>query len=275
MATVNARHRVQRVSQRRAGGDAELGEDPVQVSRDGARGHVQPGGDLAVGHAGRGQPGDLSFLEREGRATAVDTLARGPGRPELDGRASRPRTRAEPLESVASSRELAPGVTSAAEPPQAFAVREVHPGQFERPLPDARQGQRRREQGRCFVIGCDHRAGRGRDESEPRRQAAEVRSPRGLGVSPSLVVASGVHRGVDQVQRGPQRLQGMGPERARRGDGRGVGVALLEVAGGQRGLGEGVVREVRLIFQAAWAGALLTVAIVAFGLATWRVTASR
>ena len=30
-----------------------------------------------------------------------------------------------------------------------------------------------------------------------------------------------------------------------------------------------------LIFQAAWAGALLTVAIVAFGLATWRVTESR
>jgi len=30
-----------------------------------------------------------------------------------------------------------------------------------------------------------------------------------------------------------------------------------------------------LIFQAAWAGALLTVAIVAFGLATWRVTASQ
>ena len=250
------RHRVQRVSQRRPGGDAELGEDPVQVSRDGARGHVEPGGDLAVGQAGRGQLGDLAFLEREGRAAAVDTLARGPGRPELGGRASRPRTRAEPLEAVASGGELAPGVTSAAEPPQAFAVRELHAGELERPLLDSRQGQRCTEQGRCFVIGRDHRRGRGRDQSEPRRQAAEVRSSRGLGVSAGLVVASGVHRGVDQVQRGPQRLQGMGAERARRGDGRGVGVALLEVAGGERGLGEGVVREVRQASQLARCGPL-------------------
>ena len=60
-----ARRRVQRVSQRRPGRDAELGEDPVQVGRDGARRHVQPGGDLTVGQAGRREQGDLSLLGRE------------------------------------------------------------------------------------------------------------------------------------------------------------------------------------------------------------------
>src|SRR4029077_18008936 len=54
--------------------------------------------------------------------------------------------------------------------------------------------------------------------------------------------------------RGPQRLQGMGTERTRRADGYGVGVALLEVAGAERGLGEGVVREVRQASQLAWHG---------------------
>jgi hypothetical protein len=44
-----------------AGGDAELGEDLVQVVFDGARAHEDQGGDLGVEQAVAGQPGDLDL----------------------------------------------------------------------------------------------------------------------------------------------------------------------------------------------------------------------
>src|SRR5258708_25773332 len=44
-----------------AGADGELGEDLVQVVLDGARAHEQLGGDLRVGQAVGGQPGDLGL----------------------------------------------------------------------------------------------------------------------------------------------------------------------------------------------------------------------
>src|ERR671911_207589 len=45
-----------------AGGDAELGEDFVQVPFDGARADVQPGADVRVGKALAGESGDLLLL---------------------------------------------------------------------------------------------------------------------------------------------------------------------------------------------------------------------
>src|SRR5713101_6403200 len=44
-----------------AGADVKLGEDLVQVVFDGARAHEQLGGDLGVGQAVAGQPGDLGL----------------------------------------------------------------------------------------------------------------------------------------------------------------------------------------------------------------------
>src|SRR6266700_8169546 len=44
-----------------AGADVEFGEDLVQVVLDGARAHEQLGGDLGVGQAADGQPGDLGL----------------------------------------------------------------------------------------------------------------------------------------------------------------------------------------------------------------------
>ena len=44
-----------------AGADVELGEDLVQVVFDGAPAHEQLGGDLGVGQAVAGQPGDLGL----------------------------------------------------------------------------------------------------------------------------------------------------------------------------------------------------------------------
>jgi hypothetical protein len=43
------------------GADGELGEDLVQVVFDGARAHEQLGGDVGVGQAVAGQPGDLGL----------------------------------------------------------------------------------------------------------------------------------------------------------------------------------------------------------------------
>src|SRR5215475_7368533 len=48
-----------------AGGDAELGEDLVEVVFDGSRADKQLRGDFPVGRPGGGQPGDLQLLGRE------------------------------------------------------------------------------------------------------------------------------------------------------------------------------------------------------------------
>jgi len=57
-----AGERFQRGAQGGAGGDAELGVDPVKVGAHRAVGQEQPFGDLFVGQSGRGQIGDLAFL---------------------------------------------------------------------------------------------------------------------------------------------------------------------------------------------------------------------
>ena len=64
-----------------AGADVELGEDLVQVVFDGARAHEQLGGDLGVGQAVAGQPGDLGLpggeLDRDTCGASTDALAGG------------------------------------------------------------------------------------------------------------------------------------------------------------------------------------------------------
>src|ERR1700721_211280 len=49
-----------------AGGDAEFPEHLAEVVLDGRRGHEQAGGDLRVGHAGRGPAGGLRLPARHG-----------------------------------------------------------------------------------------------------------------------------------------------------------------------------------------------------------------
>src|SRR5215510_2955531 len=73
-----------------AGGDAELGEDLVEVVFDGPRADKQLRRDLPVGRPGGGQPGDLQLLRRElgerGRVSPPGGLTTGaqlgPGRSE-------------------------------------------------------------------------------------------------------------------------------------------------------------------------------------------------
>src|SRR5215471_19341978 len=84
-----------------AGGDAELGEDLVQVVFDGPRADKQLSGDLPVGRPVGGQPGDLQFLGGElgerRRVAAADGRAGGA---QLGPSTAGPRSRAELLEPV-------------------------------------------------------------------------------------------------------------------------------------------------------------------------------
>jgi NCS1 family nucleobase:cation symporter-1 len=89
----------ERVAQRGARSDAELGEDPVQMAADGAMRHIQPGGDLPVAKAGCGQFRNLDLLSGQ-RLLPAHFLAL-PGRcrgGELSGGAVCPGGRAKPLE---------------------------------------------------------------------------------------------------------------------------------------------------------------------------------
>src|SRR5712691_2667492 len=58
-----------------AGGDVELGEDLVEVVLDGAGAHEQLGGDLGVGQAVGGQPGDLGLPAGEPEGGLAGALA--------------------------------------------------------------------------------------------------------------------------------------------------------------------------------------------------------
>ncbi len=69
-----------------SGVHAELGEHAAEAAIDGVRRHAQPGGDLAVVHAGGDQPGDLLFggcqavPASPGRVRAVGAAQRRPQR---------------------------------------------------------------------------------------------------------------------------------------------------------------------------------------------------
>ena len=140
-------------------------------------------------------------------AAPPGVVARRAGRPEFGRRSPRPRT---PHRAARSRRERRPARCERhASGAVAAAVRRARAARarartasprFPAARAPARTAPVRRSSG--ATIACRG----GGDEREPRRQAAEVRSSHGLGVSPGLIVASGVHRGVDQVQRGPQRL---------------------------------------------------------------------
>src|SRR5579859_7346603 len=89
------------VAQLVAAGDPELGERPVQVRDDRARGQEEPVADLAVGQAVAGQPDDLALLRGQlpqgiGRAGCAGD--NHPGRSQLGLRPLRPGPGPEPPE---------------------------------------------------------------------------------------------------------------------------------------------------------------------------------
>jgi len=67
----------QRSLELQAGADPQLGENLAQVPLDGVRGQEQLGGDLRVGQARPGQPGNLVLLRGEVIARAGGARADG------------------------------------------------------------------------------------------------------------------------------------------------------------------------------------------------------
>src|SRR5215510_4212686 len=116
-----------------AGGDAELGEDLVEVVFDGPRADKQLRRDLPVGRPGGGQPGDLQLLRRElgerGRVSPPGGLTTGA---QLGPGASGPRGRAEPLEALQRGTQVAAGLAGPPGPPQRLAARQLRAGPVER-----------------------------------------------------------------------------------------------------------------------------------------------
>jgi hypothetical protein len=93
-----------------SGGDAEFGEDVVEIRGDRSRGEEEAGGDLLVGVACRRvgvacrrEQGDLALLRREGGQAGVGFGDRDAGGSQLMIRASRPRGCSELVKGSAAS----------------------------------------------------------------------------------------------------------------------------------------------------------------------------
>src|SRR5215471_10287447 len=116
-----------------AGGDAELGEDLVQVIFDGPRADKQLPGDLPVGRPAGGQPGDLQLLGGElgerGGVAAAGGLAAGA---QLGPGAAGPPGGAELLEPVEGGAQVAAGLAGPPGPPQRLPARQLRAGPVER-----------------------------------------------------------------------------------------------------------------------------------------------
>jgi hypothetical protein len=161
----------------RAGGDAQLGEAPVEVRADGARGQEQPFADLPVGQAARRQPDDLLLLRGERgqriRCRGLGVDARGP---QFTLDAVEPRPGSEAAEDLVRRGQPWPGLGDPTAAAQPFPVVEQHLGAFERPLRSARIAERLLEVD-LGVVGVQQ------------RPAAVQRGPTEVGRGLSLGVA--------------------------------------------------------------------------------------
>ena len=162
-----------------AGGDAEFGEDLVQVGGYRSRGEEEPGGDLFVGVACRGEQGDLALLRREGGRAGAGRGDGDTGGSPFTVRAGRPGDGPESAEDFRGGGQLAAGVGGALDAAQVGAVDELDAGQVEGPAVVARLGDRQFESG-------------------------------GLGA------AAGVDGGFDEIEEDPQGVRGVGRQGARR-----------------------------------------------------------
>src|ERR1700722_2093022 len=96
----------ERVAECGSGGDAEFGEDLVQVGGDRSRGEEEAGGDLFVGVARGSEQGDLALLWRERVEAGVGLGGGGAGGPQFTVRAVRPGSCTEPLKDLRGGCEL-------------------------------------------------------------------------------------------------------------------------------------------------------------------------
>src|SRR5882672_8660718 len=132
------RQGLERVAKGRPGRDTELGKGAVEVTADGPVRQEQPLRDLLVRQARCREADDLELL---GRQTVQDVITRSwlglSGRPKLRARAVHPRSGAEALEDGERGGELRPSLRQRPAAPEAFSVRQPHPGQIELPALDS------------------------------------------------------------------------------------------------------------------------------------------
>src|SRR5260370_13224606 len=126
-----------------AGANVELGEDLVQVVFDGARAHEQLGGDVGVGQAVAGQPGDLGLPGGEPGGdiggTAADALAGGQ---QLAGGSFGEPVGAHSGEHLVGGAQLLARVDAAVVPAEPFSVEEVGAGERHAGAGTAQAGDR-------------------------------------------------------------------------------------------------------------------------------------
>ncbi len=103
----------QGVTEGGAGGDAELGEDLVEVGGDRTRGEEEAGRDFLVGVARRGEQGDLALLRGEGGQAGLGRGDGDAGGSQFPVRAVRPGGRSELAEGLRGGGQLTAGVGGA------------------------------------------------------------------------------------------------------------------------------------------------------------------
>ena len=112
-------------------GDVELAEDLVQVVLDGAGADEQLAGDLPVGQALGGQPGDLRLLRRE-HLLGPEAARAGPlaGSAQLGPGPARESRHAHLVKHLEGAAELVAGIAAAALAAEPLPVHLVSPGQL-------------------------------------------------------------------------------------------------------------------------------------------------
>jgi hypothetical protein len=120
----------QRVAERGAGRDPELGIELVEMGRNRPVREKETLSDLLVGQSLSGELGDLQLLQGQRYGDIRRRPARtGAGRPQLARRLLRPWSGAEHTEAVEGSSQLDPSLARGPRAPEVFAVRR---GGFER-----------------------------------------------------------------------------------------------------------------------------------------------
>jgi hypothetical protein len=167
------------VAERGPRGDAEFGEDLVEVGGDRPRGEEEAGGDLLVGGARRREQGDLALLRGEGGQAGAGFGNGDTGGSQFTVGAGCPGGRSEPVKDFRGARELTASVGGSLDAAQVGAIGELDAGQVEGPAVVAWFGDRLFEGGGVGPGLGDGRAGED-DQVQARGEPVESAVPGGL-----------------------------------------------------------------------------------------------
>src|SRR5580693_813510 len=196
--------RGKRAGQLAARADAELGEDLAQMVGDGGGADEQLRGDLRVGGAVPGQPGDQRFLRGQGiwrlDGAFADLATAGP---QLDARPFGKRRGADRIKDLMGAGELIAGVTPAPLAAQPLAVDQVGAPQFHPQAGAAETVDRLTVEVLGVLAVADQRPRAGLDTKHPvgLAGAGYIREP--LHGAGRTLRHPAVHRRLDQLDERP------------------------------------------------------------------------